>query len=658
MRHVKFVVILAVILLFTAGSIQATEYVAFSLKVAQQRITSTPQGKDFRELHPEVFYLGGITAVRGLVYDRQTGDAIIVGERDPNRAILTLDDFVVALRARFIHGKWPLVSIDPTPETEKTQMQIVRFEGGIEDTQFGEDLFDADYRLKQIGMGLLPTSIQGFKSYWDLRIEEAKESPIRSCQIGSRFWFYPVLPSVSVREEVVSIKGLKVGVFTEVLSAEIDGKKIVDLSTFQDQAGDTFAKGVSENFEGFAKVHSSFLRLQGLDELVALTKAIEEMEEKPDLTFWLKDYRVKEIKTRKEQNVLKRQEEYEPPAKGGVYKGYLQLSGGVELMAIALRFKAGDVTALKDAVLKTRPKPGALNWGFFISEWLIPTSLEMLRLEDVVTLFSHAVFLHEKERYDDAISLYERVLVSTQEPDLVSQAHYGRGAAYYRKGEYDRAIADFKSCLEIDSKYTDALFGLAMSYLIKNKATDSLNVLDRMLTYQPHNARAFLGRGYIYLHLGGYTRALECFENALVSMPSDFETQYGKAVTLFFLGESTGRKDQLQESLYLLQKLIQSNPRRLEPLLLKAYVLSTQFKDPKELLETSEHALRLINAIGEYIGFPGEYLGFLWIFKAQAESELGKYAQAQESSRKALEMMKDKGSTWLGQTLRSFIPKL
>ena len=56
---------------------------------------------------------------------------------------------MVALRARFIHGKWPLVSIDPTEETKKTDMQIVRFEGGIEETQFGQDLFDADYRLKE-----------------------------------------------------------------------------------------------------------------------------------------------------------------------------------------------------------------------------------------------------------------------------------------------------------------------------------------------------------------------------------------------------------------------------------------------------------------------------------------------------------------------------
>jgi tetratricopeptide (TPR) repeat protein len=32
----------------------------------------------------------------------------------------------------------------------------------------------------------------------------------------------------------------------------------------------------------------------------------------------------------------------------------------------------------------------------------------------------------------------------------------GRGIAYYRKGEYDRAIADFTEALRIDPNYTQA----------------------------------------------------------------------------------------------------------------------------------------------------------------------------------------------------------
>lgn len=89
----------------------------------------------------------------------------MVGTHEEDRAPLTLDDLMVTLRARFRYKQWPSVSIDPTPDTKKTQMQHVRFEGGIEETAFGQAMFDADYRLKQMGMGLVEPGIAGLRTY-------------------------------------------------------------------------------------------------------------------------------------------------------------------------------------------------------------------------------------------------------------------------------------------------------------------------------------------------------------------------------------------------------------------------------------------------------------------------------------------------------------
>ena len=196
------------------------EYVAFSLRVAQQRITDVGAGGDYRTVAPEVYQLGGITQFVGLVYEPHRHELILVGRYRPDRQPLTLDDFAVALRARFVHEHWPIVSIDSTEDTPETGLQRVRFEGGIAETQFGADLLDADYRLKQIGLGLLPASIPGFKTHWDRRRAWSQEPPVRaaieetggeSWSMTSRFWFYPVLQSVAVRQNVVSIKGLKIG---------------------------------------------------------------------------------------------------------------------------------------------------------------------------------------------------------------------------------------------------------------------------------------------------------------------------------------------------------------------------------------------------------------------------------------------------------------
>ena len=109
-------------------------------------------------------------------------------------------------------------------------------------------------------MGLLAPGIDNLEVYWDLRIEEARTRTGRR-SVGSRFWFYPVLSNVLVRGDVASIKGLTMGVFTEVLSAEIEGKAIEDLTSFRNISGDRFAGGVSSRFPALARVHPSFSRL-------------------------------------------------------------------------------------------------------------------------------------------------------------------------------------------------------------------------------------------------------------------------------------------------------------------------------------------------------------------------------------------------------------
>jgi len=322
-----------------------------------------------------------------------------------------------------------------------------------------------------------------------------------------------------VREDVVAIKGLKVGVFTEVLSAEIDGKKIEDLSTFQYEVGDQFAKTVSDNFEELSKVHPSFLRLQGLDELVALSKAIEEMEKKPGLDFWLKDYQVKQVKTKREVKVLERKEDYEVPVTGGVYRGYLEDSGGVQLMAIALRLKAGDVTALKEAVLKTRPKPHVLSWSFVVGEWLIPTAPGMLKMEDILPLFTQALFLHEKKYYDDAITLYGKIIELKPDWDW---PYNNRGNAYADKGLYDQAISDYNKALKLNPKSTEAYNNRGIAYCKKDQYDQAIADYNKALNLNSVLPETYCNRGIAYFNKGQYDQAFADYNKALELNPSWF----------------------------------------------------------------------------------------------------------------------------------------
>ncbi|WP_447963711.1 tetratricopeptide repeat protein [Nitrospira sp. Ecomares 2.1] len=504
------------------------DYVAFSLKVAQARIAGLEKGKNYRTVYPVAYNLGGINKIFGLVYDRGNRDTILIGKYDPKCQPITLDDFVVALKARFIHGQWPMVSLDPTEDSPQTGRQNVRFEGGIENTQFGADLLDADHRLKRMTMGYLRMGVPGLKSIWELDKERRNGNPDQRGQsnISSRFWFYPVLHSVSVRQDVVAIKGLQVGVFTEILSAEIDGKVIEDLSSFTDETSETFAQMVSNSFDDLAQVHPSFSRVQGLDELVALTKAMEDMEEKPNLDWWLERYTVKEVPIPQQLKFLKREEKYKVSTNDGyIVRGRRTSSGGVQLMALALRLKSGDVTALKEAVLKTRISLDALSWGFVVGEWIIPTSGEMVSLENIVPLFTQAVFLQRNKRYDAAITLYEKII--SLKPDW-EWAYNNRGVAYVSKGDGDRALADYTRALELNPKDAEAYYNRGVAYNSKGDEARALADYTRALELKPKFAEAYTNRGATYLNKGDEARALADYTRAIELNPKDAEAYYNR----------------------------------------------------------------------------------------------------------------------------------
>jgi len=638
------------------------EFVAFSLKVAQKMIEGVRKGEDYRIVYPKVFKLAGINKIHGLVYDRENKDTIIVGKYEANRQPLTLDDFVVALKARFIHGKWPLVSIDPSSEPQN-DMQQIRFEGGIEDTQFGQDLFDADYQLKQMGMGLLPIGVPAVKSYWETSTEDAKTT--KRSAISSRFWFYPVLPSVLVREDVVSIKGLKVGVFTEVLSAKVDGKKIENLSTFQDSVGDKFASGISENFEALTKVHPSFARVQGLDEMVALTKAIEEMEEKPELDWWFEGYQVKNVNTKREIKVLKREGNYELPITNGIYRGYQEMSGGVELMAIALRLDAGDVTALKEAVLKTRPKVNSLKWHFIVGEWLIPTSPGMISMEDIVPLFTQAVFLDEHERYDEAIALLGQIIElkpkaanTYNERGIVfwkkgqydlaisdydkaikinpkdAWAYNNRGAAFAKKGQYDRAISDFDKAIEINPKFAEPYTNQGNAFAEKGQSDRAIFNHNKAIEINPKDASAYSNRGTVFYEKGQSDRAISDFDKAIEINPKD-ASAYSNRGTVFY------EKGQDDRAISDFDKAIKINPKFAEPYINRGNAFAKKGQDDRAISDFDKAIAINPKYVSAY-----NNLGTVFVKKGQYDRAISDFDKAIDINTKYASAYSNRGAVF------------
>lgn len=419
----------------------AGSYVAFSLKNAERALSEYRGKKSWRDHLSVVLSLGGINVISGAVYDSANQDLIIVGRHDPSRQPLTLDDLVVALRACLVHKTWPLVSIDPDEHTHKTGQQKVRFEGGIENTQFGADLLDADYRMKLIGFDLIDAEIHGFINEWEESRKLYAAGQQQCDRVSTRYWFQPVVSQSSYRHGIALIDGnLRIGLFIEVMAAEKDGKKVDIEEALSNSVAKRFASDMTDRFPDFCKAHPSFSRMWGLQELTALAAAIRDMDQKPSLAYWLEDYQVKQVSTKDTIHVV------------GRTSVELRAEGGAQLTAIAMRLRAGDVSALRDAVLAVRPALDELTWEFaYDGQWIIPIRFDDVEMDaaSIAMLYAQTLALLEQSRYDRAIISAKQLAKVYREARC--EAYQLIGEAFEKKGLKDAAMHYYSEALKEDN---------------------------------------------------------------------------------------------------------------------------------------------------------------------------------------------------------------
>ncbi|MGE4088375.1 MAG: hypothetical protein AB7F93_09845 [Immundisolibacter sp.] len=327
---------------------RAGELSAFSLRQAEAAVRAgDPGGSAAR--------LDGLTRLVAAVVDEAGGDVVLLGEREARPSGLRLDDLVVALRARLLHHRWPLVSIDRAPDTASTGRQVVRFDGGpLAQTGFGRALFDADVALKKLALELVSAQIWGVPSYFALCRRAAAEGELED-RVASRFWFRPLDASqVVVREGVAVIQDFRLGVQAEVLS--VNGQP--PTAATRDVLAERFAAALSARLDDVQAYFPEAARLARLFELVALARGLELQARPPPLDYWLSGHRLAAVDTPATYPLLERSETVATP-KG---ERRLDIDGGVELRAGAIRLRGGDVTALREIVLRSRPAQAVLSW--------------------------------------------------------------------------------------------------------------------------------------------------------------------------------------------------------------------------------------------------------------------------------------------------------
>ena len=99
---------------------------------------------------------------------------------------------------------------------------------------------------------------------------------------------------------------------------------------------------------------------------------------------------------------------------------------------------------------------------------------------------------------DDATVSACTHLIETNElgPDDRAVAYCHRGAAYWRKGDYDKALADESKAIEINPEFADAYMTRGAFFVDTGDYDQAIAETSRAISIDPRNVRAYSNRAF------------------------------------------------------------------------------------------------------------------------------------------------------------------
>lgn len=228
--------------------------------------------------------------------------------------------------------------------------------------------------------------------------------------------------------------------------------------------------------------------------------------------------------------------------------------------------------------------------------------------------FSESRRLMDQGKYGDAISRLKDL--SSKEPGLKGLSHE-LGTAYYKEGDYIKAIDSFKKALEEDSSDKEAIQLLGLSYYLSGRPAEAAPLLEKVQSWYPRaNVDASYILGLCYIQTKDYPKARKAFAHMFEVAPDsaanylftarmllrqEFDSvaeEYAeKALALdpklplahFFLGELHLFKSRISEAITDFQQELALNPVHAPTYykLADAYSRIQKFDDAERLLQRS-----------------------------------------------------------------------
>jgi len=148
---------------------------------------------------------------------------------------------------------------------------------------------------------------------------------------------------------------------------------------------------------------------------------------------------------------------------------------------------------------------------------------ESLIKKEIYETFDYAEFLKNNDKFEDAISYYTSVLdgIDKDHP-LYTKATDGRGVAYERNGNWDKAESDLLASLNADPNQAYVINYLAYSWIEKGiKIEESLDMLEKANKLRSNDPFIIDSLGWALFKLRRYKDAKNYLQLAVRLMPGD-----------------------------------------------------------------------------------------------------------------------------------------
>ncbi|MFP6734318.1 MAG: tetratricopeptide repeat protein [Rhodospirillales bacterium] len=247
------------------------------------------------------------------------------------------------------------------------------------------------------------------------------------------------------------------------------------------------------------------------------------------------------------------------------------------------------------------------------------------RRDKATTYNNRGIAYGRKGDLDRAIADYGEAI--RLNPDYVS-AYYNRGIRYRILREYDRAIADYNAVIRLKPDFAEALRNRGIAYSRKGDLDHAIADFDKAIGLKPNYADALRDRGYAYYLKGKYDQAIAGFTQSIRHQPKDALAFYNRA-------KAYRNKGEYDLAIRDFGQAIRLNPNDAHALNGKAWLLATApqdgLRDGAEAVGLAKRAFSLSNRVG--------FLDTL----AAAHAEAGDFKEAIGAQQRAIQMLRNQG---------------